>query len=84
MNELDTLSAVRSCLKDALKLTDAEVASVDRDSTPLQCPAWTSMAHLDLMLALERRFDIMFDADEIASLASIASILEALDRRRTV
>ena len=42
------------------------------------------MAHLDSMLALEKRFDIMFDADEIASLASVASILEALERHRTV
>lgn len=82
MTEHDTLSAVRSCLKDALKLTDADVAAVNRDTTPLQFPAWTSMAHLDLMLALEKRFDIMFDADEIASLASIASILDALQRHR--
>ena len=82
MNELDTLSAVRSCLKDALKLTDAEVALVNRDTTPVQFPGWTSMAHLDLMLALEKHFDIMFEADEIASLASVASILDALKRHR--
>ncbi len=84
MSDQETLTGIRACFKEALKLTDAEAASVNRDTTPLQFPAWTSMAHLELMLALERRFDIMFDADEIASLASIASLLAALDRRRTV
>jgi acyl carrier protein len=84
MNEQDTLSAVRSCIKDALKLTDADASSVDRNTTPVQFSAWTSMAHLDLMLGLEKRFDIMFDADEIASLASVASILDAIKRHRTV
>jgi acyl carrier protein len=84
MNEQETLSAVRSCIKDALKLSDGDVVSIDRNTTPVQFPAWTSMAHLDLMLALEKRFDIMFDADEIASLASVASILDALERHRTV
>ena len=84
MNEQETLSAVRSCIKDALKLSDGDVVSIDRNTTPVQFPAWTSMAHLDLMLALEKHFDIMFDADEIASLASVASILDALERHRTV
>ena len=82
MTEEQTLAAIRACFKDALKLTDVEVASVNRDTTPLQFPAWTSMAHLELMLSLERTFDIMFDADEIASLASIASILDSLERHR--
>jgi acyl carrier protein len=83
MTEQETLAGIRACLKDALKLNDAEAATVNRDTTPRQFPAWTSMAHLDLMLALEKRFDIMFDAEEIASLASVASILGALERHRT-
>jgi acyl carrier protein len=43
---------------------------------------WTSLAHLELILMLERTFDVTFEADEIAQLASVAAIVGALEKRR--
>ena len=82
MTTPDTLAVVQACVKDALKLTAAEAAAVTPATTPQQFPAWTSMAHLELMLAVEQRFGIMFEPEEIASLASVSAILAAVERHR--
>jgi acyl carrier protein len=82
MTPNDAMAAVRSCLQDALKLTTAEAGTVTPATTPQQFPAWTSMAHLELMLALEKHFDIMFEAEEIGSLASVSAILAAVEKHR--
>jgi len=68
-------------MQTALQLTDAQTAAIARDATPLQVPGWTSLAHVQLVIELEKNFDVMFDADEIATLASIPAILAALERR---
>ncbi len=80
--DLDILAGIRACMQTALKLSDAETAVIGPETTPVQLPSWTSMAHLELVLALEQRFGLMFDADEIANLASVAAIAAALARER--
>ena len=75
------LDPIRSCMQTALKLTDGEAANIGVETTPLSVSGWTSTAHLELILALEGKFRITFDANEIAELASVASILKALERR---
>lgn len=79
----DVLAGIRSCMQAALKLNDADTAAITLDTTPVQLPGWTSMAHLELMLALENRFGVTFEAEEIAELASVAAILGALSRERS-
>ena len=78
----DVLAGIRSCMQVALKLSDADAAAIGLETTPVQLPAWTSMAHLELILALESRFGMMFDAEEIAELASVSAIVAALTRER--
>ena len=75
------LASVRACMQAALKLSDADTAGINLDTTPVQVPGWTSMAHLELVLAVENRFGLMFDADEIADLASVSAMVGALERR---
>jgi len=81
-NNTDTLDGIRTSLASVLKLSPSERDAINLETTPLQFAAWTSMVHLELVLDLERRFHVTFDADEIASLASVKSIVEALSRRR--
>jgi acyl carrier protein len=70
-------------MKTALQLTDEEAARISAGATPVQVPAWTSLAHVQLILELERAFDVMFDAGEIASMASVPAIMAALERARS-
>ena len=82
MSHTDTLAGIRACMQSALKLSDGDAAAIGPDTTAAQLPGWTSMAHLELVLALERQFDLMFEADEIAELASVKAIVDALGKVR--
>lgn len=75
-----TLDHVRDGLQLVLALTDAEAAAVTLQTTPVTLPRWTSLTHLQLILELERRCAVMFDADDIASLASVGSLVETIER----
>ena len=81
--DAEILAAVRSCLRLALKLSEPEADAVGLQTTALEIKGWTSMAHLELILSIERQFDMMFEADEIASLASVAAIVSAVKRNRS-
>ena len=80
--ERDVMTGIRACMQSALKLSDADAAAISITTTPDQLRGWTSMAHLELVLALERQFGLMFDADEIAELASVKAIVGALEKER--
>lgn len=45
--------------------------------------SWDSFNQINLMLAVEAEFVVEFDSDEIGTLLSVGSILEALSRRLT-
>lgn len=81
--EPDVMAGIRACMQAALKLSDADMAALNITTTPDQLPGWTSMAHLELVLALEKQFDLMFEAEEIAELASVKAIVSALEKERT-
>lgn len=42
------------------------------------CAEWDSVAHLNLILALEAEFAVFFEPDEIASMRSRAAVLGVL------
>ena len=75
------LDGVRACVQKALNLTDAEAASLTADATPLTVRGWTSLAHVQLIVEVERVFGVAFEGDEIVDLASVRAILDALARR---
>lgn len=77
-----TLDRVRAAMRTALNLNDADVQAIGREATPLDVPGWNSLAHVQLMLELEAAFGITFDADEIASLASVSAIVKTLEQRK--
>ena len=81
--EPDVMAGIRACMQAALKLSDADMAALNITTTPDQLPGWTSMAHLELVLALEKQFDLLFAAEEIAELASVKAIVSALEKERT-
>lgn len=77
------VKTVRTCLQQVLKLSDAEAAAITEQTSAAQLSQWTSTAHVELVFAIERAFDVMFDADEIAELASVPAIVAAVKRKKT-
>ena len=72
------LEHVRACMAKALKLDPSVVGSVNRNTTAVDLPGWTSVTHLALVLEIEKAFNVQFDNDEIVSLGSVGAILDAL------
>ncbi len=72
---------IRTCMAGALKLDEAAAASISESATAADVPGWTSVAHLSLVLELEKTFGVQFANNEIAALGSVAAISDALARK---
>jgi len=56
---------INKVLKLIFDLTDAELA---KDLSRSEIAKWDSLTHMDLVLSLEREFNVTFDIDEIIAL----------------
>lgn len=45
-----------------------------------QAPQWDSLAHLQLVLELEREFAVTIENDDVLRITSFRSVLDVLDR----
>jgi len=43
-------------------------------------PAWTSLGHMALVAALEDKFDIMLEADDILEMSSFQKVVEIMGK----
>ena len=75
MNELFALIA------SALKLPPA---AIEPATSMKNTPAWDSLAHMELIIGIEERYQVILDADEIADMTSVASIIGQLAKRGLV
>ena len=58
-----------------------ELKSISEQDSAETIATWDSVRHLTLITAIEERFDIMFDADQMLALTSVSAIVDALGRR---
>ena len=57
-----------------------DLDSISDDDSVETIKTWDSVRHLNLILAIEERFGLTFEADEIPDLISVRAISDALDR----
>jgi acyl carrier protein len=74
----DTEERLRGVLEAVLGPTGRTLADHDGPGT---VPAWDSVAHLNLILAVETEFDIRFETWEIPQLLSLGSLRHRLSGR---
>ncbi len=55
-----------------------EIDSVSEDDSVETIPNWDSVRHLSLILALEERFGVTFEAEKIPELTSVRAIEAAI------
>ena len=75
----DTFHQIREIAADILSI-DAE--NLTADSAPETLDAWDSVQHLNLILAVEQRFDLEFDPEEIDMMKTIGAIACMVDRKQ--
>ena len=60
-----------------------DVALVPPDASQQTIPAWDSLGHINLVLALEMEFRVQFTTTQIPLLVDMASICDALQHGRS-
>jgi acyl carrier protein len=56
----------------------AEPGSIDASSSPESVEGWDSMGHLNLIAALEKRFNVSIDIGDAMEMVSVRRIREIL------
>jgi acyl carrier protein len=74
-------------MENKLKIIIAEVLnvdvnSIDADTSNQTIATWDSLNHMNIILATEEQFGIIFDDEEMLRLTSYASLLAALKNRK--
>jgi acyl carrier protein len=57
--------------------------AIDDQTSPDTIPAWDSMQHLQLVLALEQEFGVEFAVEEIEAMQRVGAITALLDAHST-
>lgn len=78
MTQDEAFNQVRNITADVLGI---DARKITPDSAPDNIDIWDSVQHLNLVLALEERFNTSFEPEEIDSMKTVGSIA-ALIRRR--
>lgn len=76
--EADVIEKIRKCMASALKLNEAAAAAIQPETTAADVPGWTSVAHLSLVLEIEKTFGVQIANEEIAALGSVSAIMACL------
>ena len=78
MTRDEILEELNVLFRDVL---DNEAVVLKESTVAREVPGWDSVAHLDLMVAVESRFEVRFTAREIESLGNVAELLAVLERK---
>ena len=75
---MSAFERVQTAVATTLKVPAGVITATTRD---VDVPAWDSMGHLNLMMALEQTFDITLEVEDFANLTSVPAILAYLQNR---
>ncbi len=62
---------LRQLLAEVFETTPDKIRETDSQAT---LPTWDSLRHLQLVMALEQRFGIQIDTEQIAQLKTVADV----------
>jgi acyl carrier protein len=74
----DLLDEVRGVAADVFAV---DARALHADSSPERVEAWDSVQHLNLVLALEARYDIQFEPEEMDRMKTLGMIAELLESK---
>ncbi len=74
-----TAHPARALLAEAMEI---DAAAIGDDATMENFEAWTSVAHLRLILALEEKLGAERSSDDALAIQSLADVVLLLDRQR--
>jgi len=66
------------------KIMNIPLDRINENSSPDTIEAWTSLKHMNLVLALEQEFGTTFTDEEILELMNVGVIIDALSKNGCV
>ena len=75
----DTLAKIAEVIGD---LFDDHEGEVTRDTSAADIEEWDSLANIQLVVLVERAFDIQFATAEIQSFRNVGDMVDAVERKR--
>ena len=67
-------------MESVFRVSEGTIAD---NSTMADIPGWDSLTHLNLILEIEREFEVQLSGDDIAEMQSVATIAEILLRHNS-
>jgi acyl carrier protein len=74
-----TFDTIRGIASDVLGVPAAEIGP---DTSPATVATWDSVQHLNLVLAVEQAFDLMFEPEELDQMKDLRQIVALVERKR--
>jgi acyl carrier protein len=56
-----------------------EIEQIDENTSQQDIEKWDSLGHLNLIVALEEEFDVLFEPEEIAEMTSVQKIISKIE-----
>lgn len=72
-----TFERVRSVASDIFGIPADKITA---ESSPESIENWDSMQHLNLVLAIEEKFGVQFDPEDIEEMKNIGAVAKLVDR----
>ena len=63
------------------KIFDAPSLALRDDLTASDVPAWDSLTHIDLIVAVEKAFKVKLTTSEITGLKNVGDLIKVLERK---
>jgi acyl carrier protein len=58
-----------------------ETEQIDENASQQSIEKWDSLGHLNLVVALEEEFDVLFEPEDIAEMTSVQKIADKIESR---
>lgn len=75
MDKLEILKSVQDIFQDILDIEDIELTE---ETTAEDIEEWDSLSHIQLVVAIEKKFGIKFTSKEIMSWQNVGNMIECI------
>lgn len=78
MDKETILRGIEQVVRDVL---DNDDVTLTRATTAEDVPNWDSLAHVKIMLAIEKRFGMRFEVHELSELSDVGAVVDVIAER---
>lgn len=78
MNAEEALSAVQEIFREILDIPDLQIM---RETTASDVEDWDSLSHINLVVAIEKKFSVRFALGELQTLKNVGDMIDLIARK---